>query len=56
MNEPQWHDNWLVDILLRVGFLAALAWFAIYLATLLMPAEGVVLTISPRPVPIPCPD
>jgi hypothetical protein len=56
MNRPQWHDNWPVDTLLRVGFIALLAWVAINLAVLLMPAEGVVLTITTRPIPAPCPE
>ncbi len=55
-SSPQWHNNWLVDIILRVGSVAALAWVAITLAMLLAPEEGIVLTITTRPLATPCPE
>lgn len=53
-SSPQWHSNWLVDTLLRVGSLAALTWVLINLVLLLAPEESVVLTITTRPLPTPC--
>lgn len=30
--QDKWHDNWLVDTLLRLGFITVLAWIAITIA------------------------
>ena len=30
--QDKWHDNWLVDTLLRLGFITLLAWVAVPVA------------------------
>ncbi len=56
VNQSQWHKNWLVDILLRLGFIVTLAWLGISLVMGIAPEEGVVLTITTHQVPTPCPE
>jgi hypothetical protein len=53
MNGGYWHRNWLVDILLRVGFLFTLMWVLINGVLRLVPEdEGFWISITTtRPLP-----
>ena len=52
----QWHDNWVLDIVLRVGFIALLAWVAINLVLQLVPEEGIYIAFTRSANPTPCPE
>ncbi|MEO8287033.1 MAG: hypothetical protein ABI670_11435 [Chloroflexota bacterium] len=51
--QRKWHDMWLVDTLLRVGFLVLVTWIALTIAVYLTGA-GEPLCIAPGPCePVP---
>jgi hypothetical protein len=49
--QDKWHDNWLVDTLLRVGFITILAWIGIILAVYFGSAGESISVFMCEPLP-----